>query len=140
MIVISDLIQMGHPGYRLMKSNRVITESQLPVFLDYVSLVYERFKFYVNEESYGNLEYGSHLMEVINSLKILAESDDPAEVIPVRETLRNTLEDFEQECKRMGTCFTNPPFVKEFYNDLADKVINSAQAMMGTNGIMEGME
>jgi hypothetical protein len=40
----------------------------------------------------------------------------------------------------MGTCFTNPPFVKEFYNDLADKVINSAQAMMGTNGIMEGME
>ncbi len=140
MIVISDLIQMGHPGYRLMKSNRVITESQLPVFLDYVSLVYERFKFYVNEESYGNLEYGSHLMEVINSLKVLAESDDPAEVIPVRETLRNTLEDFEQECKRMGTCFTNPPFVKEFYNDLADKVINSAQAMMGTNGIMEGME
>jgi hypothetical protein len=138
--VISDLIQMGHPGYRLMKSNRVITESQLPVFLDYVSLVYERFKFYVNEESYGNLEYGSHLMEVINSLKVLAESDDPAEVIPVRETLRNTLEDFEQECKRMGTCFTNPPFVKEFYNDLADKVINSAQAMMGTNGIMEGME
>jgi hypothetical protein len=79
-------------------------------------------------------------MEVINSLKVLAESDDPAEVIPVRETLRNTLEDFEQECKRMGTCFTNPPFVKEFYNDLADKVINSAQAMMGTNGIMEGME
>lgn len=140
MIVISDLIQMGHPGYRLMKSNRVITESQLPVFLDYVSLVYERFKFYVNEESYGNLEYGSHLMEVINSLKVLAESDDPAEVIPVRETLRNTLEDFEQECKRMGTCFTNPPFVKEFYNDLADKVINSAQAMMGTNGTMEGME
>lgn len=140
MIVISDLIQMGHPGYRLMKSNRVITESQLPVFLDYVSLVYERFKFYVNEESYGNLEYGNHLMEVINSLKVLAESDDPAEVIPVRETLRNTLEDFEQECKRMGTCFTNPPFVKEFYNDLADKVINSAQAMMGTNGIMEGME
>ena len=140
MIVISDLIQMGHPGYRLMKSNRVITESQLPVFLDYVSLVYERFKFYVNEESYGNLEYGSHLMEVINSLKVLAESDDPAKVIPVRETLRNTLEDFEQECKRMGTCFTNPPFVKEFYNDLADKVINSAQAMMGTNGIMEGME
>jgi hypothetical protein len=140
LIVISDLIQMGHPGYRLMKSNRVITESQLPVFLDYVSLVYERFKFYVNEESYGNLEYGSHLMEVINSLKVLAESDDPAEVIPVRETLRNTLEDFEQECKRMGTCFTNPPFVKEFYNDLADKVINSAQAMMGTNGIMEGME
>lgn len=140
MIVISDLIQMGHPGYRLMKSNRVITESQLPVFLDYVSLVYERFKFYVNEESYGNLEYGSHLIEVINSLKLLAESDDPAEVIPVRETLRNTLADFEQECKRMGTCFTNPPFVKEFYNDLADKVINSAQAMMGTNGIMEGME
>ena len=140
MIVISDLIQMGHPGYRLMRSNRVITESQLPVFLDYVSLVYERFKFYVNEESYGNLEYGSHLMEVINSLKVLAESDDPAKVIPVRETLRNTLEDFEQECKRMGTCFTNPPFVKEFYNDLADKVINSAQAMMGTNGIMEGME
>ena len=84
MIVISDLIQMGHPGYRLMKSNRVITESQLPVFLDYVSLVYERFKFYVNEESYGNLEYCSHLMDVINSLKVLAESDDPAKVIPVR--------------------------------------------------------
>ena len=140
MIVISDLIQMGHPGYRLLKGDKTITESQLPIFLDYVTLVYERFKFYINEESYGKLDYGSHLMEVINCLKVLAESDDPGEVIPVRATLRNTLQDFEQECKRMGSCFTNPPFVKEFYNDLAERVIDSSEAMMGTHGIMEGME
>lgn len=138
LIVISDLLQMGHPGYRLMKNENGIRERQLPTFLDYVSLVYQRFKFYVNEESLGNLEYGSHLMDILSALKVLSESDDPAVVIPTREALKQSLPFFEEECKRMGKCFTSPPFVKGFYSDLSNKVVEAVHEMVGPQ--LEGME
>ena len=137
-IVISDLLQMGHPGYRLMKQQRRITSKQLPTFLDYVSLIYQRFRYYINEESHGNLEYGSYLIEIMEALKTLTEEDDPAVVIPVREKLKSLLPHFEKECKRMGKCFTSPPFVKDFYTDLAEIVKESSHEIMGP--VVEGME
>ena len=137
-IVISDLLQMGHPGFRLMKQQRKITPKQLPTFLDYVSLIYQRFKYYVNEESHGNMEYGSYLIEIMEALRTLTEEDEPAVVIPVREKLKSHLPHFEEECKRMGKCFTSPPFVKDFYTDLAEMVKESAHEIMGP--VVEGME
>lgn len=137
-IVISDLLQMGHPGFRLMKQQRKITPKQLPTFLDYVSLIYQRFKYYVNEESHGNMEYGSYLIEIMEALRTLTEEDEPAVVIPVRENLKSLLPHFEEECKRMGKCFTSPPFVKDFYTDLAEMVKESAHEIMGP--VVEGME
>jgi len=130
-IVISDLLQMGHPGYRLLKQQSKITPKQLPTFLDYVSLIYQRFKYYINEESHGNMEYGNYLIEIMEALKTLTEEDEPAVVIPVREKLKSLLPHFEEECKSMGKCFTSPPFVKEFYTELAEMVNESAHEVMG---------
>ena len=137
-IVISDLLQMGHPGYRLMKQQKRITPKQLPTFLDYVSLIYQRFKYYVNEEAHGSMEYGNYLIEIMGALKTLTEDDDPAVVIPIREQLKSLLPLFEEECKRMGKCFTSPPFVKEFYTELAEMVKESSHEVMGP--VVEGME
>ena len=130
-IVITDLLQMSHPGYRLIKNSRNITERELPTLLDYTSLVYKRFKFYVNRESYDNLEYSTFLSDIIDALKILSEEDDPCLVFPVRDNLRSLLPLFEGECKRMGKCFTNPPFVKDFYSELSDAVAQASSIMMG---------
>lgn len=137
-IVISDLLQMGHPGYRLLKQQRRITSKQLPTFLDYVSLIYQRFKYYVNEEAQSNLEYGNYLIEIMEALKTLTEEDEPAVVIPVREKLKSLIPLFEEECKRMGKCFTSPPFVKDFYTELAEMVKESAHEVMGP--MVEDME
>ena len=131
MIVISDLLQMGHPGYRLMKQKGVITYRQLPTFLDYVTLVYQRFKFYVSQDSHRELEYGSHILDIISALKTLSEDDDPAVVIPTRETLKSLLTPFEDECRKMGSCFSKSPFVKDFYNELAETLIEASNELMG---------
>jgi hypothetical protein len=131
MIVISDLLQMGHPGFRLMKQNSVITYRQLPTFLDYVTLVYQRFKFYVSQDSNSELEYGSHILDIISALKVLSEDDDPAVVIPTRETLKSLLPPFENECRKMASCFSKPPFVKDFYNELAENLIEASNELMG---------
>ena len=140
MIVISNLLQMGHPGYRLMKQKDVIPHKQLPTFLDYVALIYQRFKFYVNQDSNTELDYGSYLMDIIDSLRALVEEDDPFVVIPIREKLKSTLPLFEEECSKMGSCFTKPPFVKEFYNELADTVVKSSNEIMGDRETFEVAE
>ncbi len=137
-IVISDLLQMGHPGYRLMKQQTRITSKQLPTFLDYVSLIYQRFKYYINEETHGEMEYGSYLMDIMKALRTLTEEDDPAVVIPVRENLKSVLPHFEEECKKMGRCFTSPPFVRDFYEELAHIVKESSYEIMGPE--VEGFE
>ena len=82
-IVITDLLQMSHPGYRLVKNNRMVTDRELPTLLDYATLVYDRFKFYVNRESYNNLEYDTFLSDIVKSLKTLSEEDDPVLLIRV---------------------------------------------------------
>ena len=130
-IVITDLLQMSHTGYRLIKNNRKITEKELPTLLDYATLVYDRFKFYVNRDSYGNLEYSTFLSDIVKSLKTLSEEDEPAVVFPVRDNLKSLLPLFEDECKRMGKCFTNPPFVRQFYTELSDAVSQASSTIMG---------
>lgn len=130
-IVITDLLQMSHPGYRLIKNGRVITERELPTLLDYSTLVYERFKFYVNRDSYDNLSYSSFLSDIVDALKTLSEEDDPFKVFPVRDELRSLIPLFEDECKRMGKCFTNPPFVRTFYTELSDAMSQAANEIMG---------
>tara|TARA_R110002020_G_scaffold216353_2_gene423902 strand:+ start:5463 stop:5900 length:438 start_codon:yes stop_codon:yes gene_type:complete len=130
-IVITDLLQMSHPGYRLIKNGRVITERELPTLLDYSTLVYERFKFYVNRDSYDNLKYSSFLSDIVDALKTLSEEDDPFKVFPVRDELRSLIPLFEDECKRMGKCFTNPPFVRTFYTELSDAISQAANEIMG---------
>ena len=54
-IVISDLLQMSHPGYRLTKLDRILTEKELPTFLDYINLVYQRFEYYMKENASNGL-------------------------------------------------------------------------------------
>ena len=130
-IVITDLLQMSHPGYRLVKNNRVITEKELPTLLDYATLVYDRFKFYVNRESYSNLSYDTFLNDIVKSLKSLSEEDDPMTVWPIRDELRSLIPLFENECRRMGKCFTNPPFVKSFYSELSDAISQASNFIMG---------
>lgn len=130
-IVITDLLQMSHPGYRLIKNSRKITEKELPTLLDYATLVYDRFKFYVNRDSYGNLEYSTFLSDIVESLKTLSEEDEPSVVFPVRDNLKSLLPLFEDECKRMGKCFTNPPFVRQFYTELSDAVSQASSTIMG---------
>tara|TARA_R100000908_G_scaffold20647_1_gene8043 strand:- start:1148 stop:1567 length:420 start_codon:yes stop_codon:yes gene_type:complete len=135
-IVITDLLQMSHPGYRLIKNGRIIKENELPLLLDYATLVYKRFKFYVNRDSYGNLEYSSFLNDIVDSMKTLSEDDDPVTVWPVRDNLKALLPLFEDECRRMGKCFTNPPFVKSFYIELSDAISQAANSMMGENEVI----
>jgi len=130
-IVITDLLQMSHPGYRLLKNNRKITEKELPTLLDYATLVYKRFKFYVNRESYDNLEYATFLSDIVEALKTLSEEDDPFVVFPVRDNLKSLLPLFDDECKRMGKCFTNPPFVKDFYSELSNAIAQASSIMIG---------
>ena len=130
-IVITDLLQMSHPGYRLVKNNRMVTDRELPTLLDYATLVYDRFKFYVNMESYSNLEYDTFLNDIVKSLKTLSEEDDPVLVWPVRDNLRGLMPLFEDECRRMGRCFTNPPFVKDFYSELANTISQVSNFIMG---------
>jgi hypothetical protein len=130
-VVITDLLQMSHPGYRLVKNNRVMTDKELPILLDYATLVYDRFKFYVNRDSYGNLDYATFLSDIVAALKTLADEDDPSKVFPVRHELRTLIPLFEDECKRMGRCFTNPPFVREFYPQLGNAISQVSNFIMG---------
>ena len=42
---IDELFVSSHPGYRLLHDNIIIDEKRLPVFLDYISLVFQKFNF-----------------------------------------------------------------------------------------------
>jgi len=129
-IIIDELFVSSHPGYRLLHDNIIIDEKRLPVFLDYISLVFQKFNFYVEKENL-QLVFGSAILEVIDYLKTLCESDEPEIVFETRRKLREILPRIRGELKLMGSCFLDPPSIQQFYEDIASALQRSSEYLMG---------
>jgi len=129
-IIIDELFVSSHPGYKLLHENFIIDEKRLPVFLDYVSLVFQKFNFYVERENL-DLMFGSSILEVIEYLKILCENDEPDKVFETRRKLREVLPMIKGELKLMGSCFLDPPSIQQFYEDIASALQRSSAYLMG---------
>ncbi|NPD90513.1 MAG: hypothetical protein HGN29_17505 [Asgard group archaeon] len=130
MIIIDELFVSSHPGYRLLHDNIIIDEKRLPVFLDYISLVFQKFNFYVEKENL-QLVFGSAILEVIDYLRTLCESDEPEIVFETRRKLREILPRIRGELKLMGSCFLDPPSIQQFYEDIASALQRSSEYLMG---------
>lgn len=130
MIIIDELFVSSHPGYRLLHDNIIIDEKRLPVFLDYISLVFQKFNFYVEKENL-QLVFGSAILEIIDYLKTLCESDEPEIVFETRRKLREILPRIRGELKLMGSCFLDPPSIQQFYEDIASALQRSSEYLMG---------
>jgi hypothetical protein len=129
-IIIDELFVSSHPGYRLLHDNIIIDEKRLPVFLDYISLVFQKFNFYVEKENL-QLVFGSAILEIIEYLKTLCESDEPEIVFETRRKLREILPRIRGELKLMGSCFLDPPSIQQFYEDIASALQRSSEYLMG---------
>jgi len=129
-IIIDELFVSSHPGYRLLHDNIIIDEKRLPVFLDYISLVFQKFNFYVEKENL-QLVFGSAILEVIDYLKTLCESDEPEIVFETRRKLREILPRIRGELRLMGSCFLDPPSIQQFYEDIASALQRSSEYLMG---------
>jgi len=129
-IIIDELFVSSHPGYRLLHDNIIIDEKRLPVFLDYISLVFQKFNFYVEKENL-QLVFGSAILEVIDYLKTLCQSDEPEIVFETRRKLREILPRIRGELKLMGSCFLDPPSIQQFYEDIASALQRSSEYLMG---------
>jgi len=129
-IIIDELFVSSHPGYRLLHDNIIIDEKRLPVFLDYISLVFQKFNFYVEKENL-QLVFGSAILEVIDYLKTLCQSDEPEIVFETRRKLREILPRIRGELRLMGSCFLDPPSIQQFYEDIASALQRSSEYLMG---------
>ena len=125
MIIIDELFVSSHPGYKLLHDNFIIDEKRLPV-----SLVFQKFNFYVERENL-DLMFGSSILEVIEYLKILCENDEPDKVFETRRKLREVLPMIKGELKLMGSCFLDPPSIQQFYEDIASALQRSSAYLMG---------
>tara|TARA_Y100001937_G_scaffold32312_1_gene46169 strand:+ start:10169 stop:10597 length:429 start_codon:yes stop_codon:yes gene_type:complete len=132
-IQIKDLLQQDHPGYGMVKSKHtgIFSEKELPLFLDFVALLFERFNFYLGDSGLHVLEFGTKIPMLIHNLKTICESDEPEIVFPVRKEMREIIPLIEQEFHGMGDCFTEPPMVKQFYERVASALTRSAKYHMG---------
>ena len=130
LISVTDLMQVTHPGHRLFLSDRDIPDSDFPLFLDYIVHVFERFKHYAEEQHSGNLSDRS-LYVIIDQMKKLNETDEPIEIFPIREDLKNSLIEFEMMCDSMSRCFTSPLIVSSFYVRLGLRLKEQVSAYAG---------
>ena len=132
-IQIQDLLQQSHPGHSLVKSNHtgIISEKELPLFLDYVALLFERFNFSLGDSGLHVLEFGTKIPTLVGNLRTMCECDEPEIIFPIRKEMREILPLIEQEFYGMGDCFTEPPMVKQFYERVARALTRSSKYHMG---------
>lgn len=139
MIPVSDLMQVNHPGYRVFCMGHSMSELHYPVFLDYCVNVCERFRFYAYQHN-GSVIIENSLMEVIENLKDLDETDEPEEVFPLREKIREACYKFKVHCEDMGDKFTRPDAIVKFYNTIGQLVVDVSFSYAGVENLCNDKE
>ena len=125
MIPIAELMQVGHPGYRVFLSGRNMSSDRYPLFLSYCLAVDEKFRYHAMEHN-GSTYTDDSLMRVTMLMRRLNETDEPEDVFPIREELRNAVYEFKHYCDKMSGRFTRPNSIREFYIELGDLVLDIA--------------
>ena len=125
-VPVPDLLQVAHPAYPLLTQKEVREES-IPSLLDFAERVVERFEFY------GSLEVAPRdlMLMMKNGFNRLCESDDPQEVLPIREFLPRLLEEFEMTMSSMSRAFPSNPQVSKFYTSLSDMLYVAYDELTG---------
>lgn len=129
-IPVVDLMQISHPGYRAFSRGRDMDEVMFPAFMDYSLRVCNRFKHYAYEHG-NSLITENSLNQIVDYIHDLNETDDPAEVIPMRTKLQSLCVDFREHCNGMGRCFKVPESMGRFYSDLGDLVLHMTYRYAG---------
>ena len=125
MIPISDLMQIQHPGYNMYSFGTDMEEEHYPLFMDYCVCVCRRFRHYAAKHNNALVTENS-LMQIIDFLKEIENSDEPEIVLPLREKIRSSCYEFNTHCEDMGKCFQTPPSMPLFYKNLGEIVITIA--------------
>ncbi len=128
MIPVSDLMQSNHPGYRAFCIGYSMNDVYHPVFFDYCVRVCEVFKRHADSH-YGDqiaLMTETSITRIIESLKLINETDEPDEVFPLRESIRGDCYEFLKHCDYMSGKFQKPTAMTEFYDMLGDMVMTIA--------------
>ncbi len=122
MINISDLMQVEHPGHLHYISSKNVEGSDLPLFLDYCVNVVSRFHHHSEKNFQIGLPNKECINVIVSLMKDLDKTDEYAEVHNIRRKLQIQLIEFEFMCESMAQCFVSPSFVKNFYENLSEKL------------------
>ena len=121
MIPISDLMQIQHPGYNAYRCGSDMDEDHYPLFIDYCVCVCRRFRYYATKHN-NALETENSLMQIIDFLKAIEDTDEPEIVLPLREKIRTSCFEFKEHCDDMGRCFQTPASMPLFYKNIGEIV------------------
>jgi len=121
MIPVSDLMQIQHPGYNAYQQGIDMDEEYYPLFMDYCVCVCRRFRYYAEKHSNALVTENS-LMQIIDFLKEVEDTDEPELVFPLREKIRIACSEFKEHCDDMSNCFQVPSSLPMFYSNIGDIV------------------
>jgi hypothetical protein len=126
-VPVPDLLQVSHPGYRLVVARPHLNDKDIMSIVDYAQRMAERF------EHYGQIVVTApFLFEMLKqSFDTLLNDDDPSVVIPVRELTARLLEEHEHMTNNMVRAFPVNPVVKGVYTDLSEVLYDAFDLLTG---------
>lgn len=126
-VPVPDLLQVSHPGYRLVVARPHLSDKDIMSIVDYAQRMAERF------EHYGQIVVTApFLFEMLkDSFHTLLNDDDPSVIIPVRELTARLLEEHEHMTNNMVRAFPVNPVVKGVYTDLSEVLYDAFDLLTG---------
>ena len=114
-----DLMQVSHPGFSLYQMPTFDLEKHMPMYMEYVILVCKRFKHYAHMSQ--EVVTMICLTDICDMLNQISETDDPMEIIPLRNQLQSAVNKFNNLCEDMASCIVNESMAVDFYIRLGEK-------------------
>ena len=125
-IPVSELMQVQHRAYPLLRSRNVIPESSLPSFFDLCSRVLGEFISLASINQPNVMEQTdmySTINDMIDTFQNLLENDEPEEFFTHKKHFEDyVLPDFKTLMDHLSRCVNKPESLRHFYHSLALKV------------------
>lgn len=117
-VPVPDLLQMTHPGYALVEPSRIISEKNIPVYIDFCRCVLSRF------EHYGdmNITPPDLFKHLTKAFQTVFEDDDPEVFLPAKCLIPRLLEEFELTISNMELAFKKNPRIRFFYRHMGSQL------------------
>lgn len=114
-----DLMQVSHPGFSLYQMPTFDLEEHMPMYMEYVIVVCTRFKHYANMSQ--QVITMICLTDICDIMGQMSNTDDPIEIIPLRNELVASVNKFNELCEDMAAYIVNESMATDFYLRLGQK-------------------
>tara|TARA_R110002020_G_scaffold22510_1_gene76064 strand:- start:2666 stop:3079 length:414 start_codon:yes stop_codon:yes gene_type:complete len=125
-VPMEHLMILAHPNADKLRKKGIIDEEEFEEFFEAFHSAVEVWLDVLRGEIGATdtflAEWHIDIFQMKELMHLIMHSDEPEEVLPAQNLLRDSVDSVEKMCRDAGRCFKSPTLIAKFYDNIAQRV------------------